>query len=99
MTSHNVHPMFPAEDAFTNRTASNYSRGPHTAADYGLYEARSLGYQRVSLAPPPSVIYRRNQMRRTAIEVIGCVVCLVLLVWMAVTPDDAVVRAQMEDVQ
>jgi len=81
------------------KTPANYSHGPHTAADYGLYEARSLGYQRVSMAPPPSVIYRRNQMRRTAIEVIGCVVMLGLLVWFATAPDTAVVRAQVEDVQ
>jgi hypothetical protein len=81
------------------KTPANYSHGPHTAADYGLYEASSLGYQRVSMAPPPSVVYRRNQMRRTGLEIIACVVCLALLVWMAVTPDDAVVRAQMEDVQ
>ena len=81
------------------KTPANYSHGPHTAEDYGLYEASSLGYQRVSMAPPPSVIYRRNQMRRTGLEIIACVVMMGLLVWMAVTPDDAVVRAQMEDVQ
>lgn len=71
------------------KTPANYSHGPHTAADYG----------RVSLAPPPSVIYRRNQMRRTAMEIIACVVMLGLLVWFAATPDQTVVRAHVEAYQ
>lgn len=74
------------------KTPANYSHGPHTDADYGIRP-------RISLAPPPSVIYRRNQMRRTAMEVIMCVVMFVALVWFAATPDQIVVRAQVEAYQ
>lgn len=37
--------------------------------------------------PPPSYIYRRNQMRRTAAEVIGCALLMFALVWMTISPD------------
>lgn len=39
------------------------------------------------LTPPPSYIYRRNQMRRTAAEVIGCALLMFALVWMTISPD------------
>jgi len=49
--------------------------------------------------PPQSYIYRRNQMRRTAAEVIGCCLLMFALVWFTVTPDDMAKQAQMEDAQ
>lgn len=45
------------------------------------------------LTPPPSYIYRRNQMRRTAAEVVGCCLLMIALVWMTVMPD----RVQVDD--
>ena len=33
------------------KTPANYSHGPHTAEDYGMYETRSLGYQHGDPAP------------------------------------------------
>ena len=39
------------------------------------------------LTPPPSYIYRRNQMRRTSAEVIMCAMLMFALVWMTISPD------------
>lgn len=62
------------------------------------YANRSLGYG-VSLDPPPMWAARRRQMRRDGLHVIACVVMLIALIGFAMTPDTAVVQAQMEDAQ
>jgi len=54
---------------------------------------------RPTLAPPPSYIYRRNQMRRFAYEVIACCLLMFALVWLTVMPDAMTEQAQMEDSQ
>ncbi len=83
----NVVTMYPDEAAFTARKI--------TPANYATARTEAL----VDLSPPPAWAARRRQMRRDGLHMIACVLGFIALIGFAMTPDTAVVQAQMGDAQ
>lgn len=85
---HNVITMYPDEVAFTARKT--------TPANFATARTEAPV---VDLSPPPAWAARRRQMRRDGLQLIMCVVFFAVLVGFALTPDTAVMRAQVEAYQ